>query len=113
MAVKTLQLRIRADKSGPEPPRNVPNDDGNLPNPELAANALLEPWPLLHAELMAPAPKSMDIPEKTVARGLQAGWASIEKDEIHFHLEKDDLIYKITRWPDDAQHDYACKLVTA
>jgi hypothetical protein len=111
VAVKSLQLRIRADKSGPEP--------------DFAAG---ESWPLLHAELMAPAPKQMDIPEKTVQRGLKAGWCSLTNGEIRFHLEKDDLVYKIIRHPGryldgketeeinnpavEVYHDYKCRLVT-
>lgn len=128
MPVKSLQLRKVADKAGKEPPRNTPVD-GVLPNPDLPAGALLEPWPLKHVELMAPAPKRHEFADDFVMHAASEGWLTLGSGNITIHLLDKDLVYKIMRLPGrykdgkptelvndptvDVYHSYDAKLVEA
>ena len=114
-----LELRKRADKTGPEPPAG-------------------EPWPLAGVELVGEAPKSHNFADTFVARAMQDGYLEFEEMSIAategygrnpvvtgtaivLHLAGGDLIYEVGEHPgryDDAgepsgkrvTHEYRCKL---
>lgn len=87
-----LHLRKRADKTGPEPPRDA---DGNL----------LQPWPLAGVEATAPLPDSHRFATSIVYRGIDEDWITTTTDDagdvatITLHLDDGDAVYRVDHQP--------------
>lgn len=133
-----MELRKLADKRGPEPPRNIPDEAGNLPDPSRPHGALLQSWPLAGVVLVGPAPTEHNFSDAFVARAMEDGYLELEGmrlawtegyernpvltgDAIVLHLQGGDLRYEVLEHPgryDDAaepsgkrvSHEYRCRL---
>lgn len=116
-----MLLRKVADKSGAEPRRNERDDKlrderlkslGDLaadfspearaalalPDPAKPVDALLEPWPLSHVEIMDPKPRET-IDKVAVERALAEGWLAISNGQLHFATKPKKTSYKIVAAP--------------
>lgn len=60
----TMQIRIRADKSGPEPERD---EDGKL----------LRPWPIASVEIVGEPAVDMEFPAERVTDGVERGYMEL------------------------------------
>lgn len=65
-----LVLRKRADKSGPEPAQG-------------------QPWPLLHVELLSPAPVQWGFSSQYVDAAIADGWMTWAGDPLDHEVEPD------------------------
>ena len=94
-----LRLRKVADRSGPEPPRNVPDGDGRLPRPDLAPGALVEPWPLAGVELDGDLPATHRFSIRMVDQAVTEGWMTLGRGRITIHTMSGDVMWRIVRKP--------------
>jgi hypothetical protein len=79
--VNYLEIRKRADKTGPAPP------DGT-------------PWPLAGVELASTPPKEHALSDVFVAQGLAEGWISLGQGKLTLHFTNhDDVVYDIVEAP--------------
>lgn len=92
-----MQLHKRADRTGKEPPTNVPDAEGNLPRADLPVGALLEPWPLSHIDVIE-ANEKESLATSFVDRTILEGWGSLDRGKLILHT-KPKLVYKIVRGP--------------
>lgn len=95
----SIRIRKHADKSGPEPARNVRDEYGELLRPELAEGALLAPYPLSHVTIEGTPPTSHRFAEKFVTRALGEGWLSLDSGSIVIHAEPEPVVYHIVSAP--------------
>lgn len=116
-----MLLRKVADKSGEEPRRNARDDKLRderlkllgeaaadfsaeakaalaLPDPAKPQDALLEPWPLSHIEILDPKPTET-IDKVAVERALAEGWLAISNGQLHFQTKPKRTSYRIVRAP--------------
>lgn len=98
--MNVLEIRKRSDKSGLEPPRNVPDSAGNLPRPDLPEGVLLEPWPLAAVELVIGPPAEHEMSDTLVSQGIAEGWISLIRGHLILHFTNHaDVDYEVLEAP--------------
>jgi hypothetical protein len=83
-----------------EPVRNVPDKDGNLPNPARAPGVLLNMPPLKHLEVRHTGTHpEQNFSSRLVAAGLTEGWITLTDETLTLHAHPEDLVYTILAKP--------------
>lgn len=100
-----MLLKRVADKTGPEPPRNLRDGAGGLVDPELPEGAYLEPWPLDHVRVLSTGATPLQhFSPRFVLGAAGEGWLRLERDRIVLDVrdpagEPVGLVYRILASP--------------